>query len=51
GCVERNPDVTLRELQKALEDVCGVYASTATISRTLRRQGMTRMKVRPLTLQ
>ncbi|KIJ58592.1 hypothetical protein HYDPIDRAFT_95132 [Hydnomerulius pinastri MD-312] len=45
GCIERNPDLTLLELQKALQEVCGARGSMATISRTLRRRGFTRKKV------
>ncbi|KIJ57966.1 hypothetical protein HYDPIDRAFT_49569, partial [Hydnomerulius pinastri MD-312] len=35
GCIERSPDLTLQELQKALSEVCDVHVSMATISRTL----------------
>ena len=45
GCIERQPDSTLTELQDHLREVCGVETSTDTIARTLRRRGFTRKRV------
>ena len=45
GCIERQPDMLLVELQDHLHEVCGVVASIGTIARTLHRQGFTMKKV------
>lgn len=45
SCVERTPDIYLRELQQELEAVCGAVASEATIERALKRRGYSRKKV------
>ncbi|KAF8325604.1 hypothetical protein F5887DRAFT_829027, partial [Amanita rubescens] len=45
GCIERQPDIYLKELQDLLREVCHVDASPATISRTLHRRGFTKKKV------
>jgi hypothetical protein len=42
GCIERQPDMTLQELQEQLREVCNTVASTVTIARTLRRRGFIR---------
>ncbi|OJT10703.1 hypothetical protein TRAPUB_12796 [Trametes pubescens] len=45
GCIERQPDLTLEELQTYLLEVCNVKASTMTIWRTLKRRGFSRKMV------
>ncbi|CAE7127108.1 unnamed protein product, partial [Rhizoctonia solani] len=45
GCVHRQPDITLNELQELLFRVCGVEVSTPTIDRSLRQRGLTYKKV------
>ena len=45
GCIERQPDMTLQELQEQLREVCNTITSTVTIARTLRRRGFTQKKV------
>jgi transposase len=44
--VELNPDLTLSEHRKLLEETRGVEVSTATVSRTLKRLGLP-LKKRP----
>jgi hypothetical protein len=46
GCIERQLDILLTELQDHLLEVCDVEVSTATITRTLYRRGFSRKKVR-----
>ncbi|KAG8945188.1 hypothetical protein FRC04_001167 [Tulasnella sp. 424] len=45
GCIERQPDIYLSELQEKLEDARGVVTSVSTIHRTLLRRGFTRKRV------
>ena len=45
-CVERQPDMTLAELQAELRDVCGVDTSVTTVARSLQREGFTMKTVR-----
>ncbi|KAI0738959.1 hypothetical protein C8Q80DRAFT_1112748 [Daedaleopsis nitida] len=46
GCIERQPDAMLAELQTWLLEICNIQASLLTIERTLKRQGFTRKMVR-----
>ena len=41
GCIQRQPDMSLEELQTRLLEVTDIQVSTATIWRTLRRLGYT----------
>jgi hypothetical protein len=45
GCIERQPDMLLVELQDQLHEVCGVVSLIGTIARTLHRQGFTMKRV------
>ena len=45
GCIERQPDIMLVELQDLLHEVCGQEVSISTISRTLGRRGFTYKQV------
>jgi len=45
GCVERQPNMLLSELQDQLEGTCGVRASPVTIHHLLRRRGLSRKRV------
>jgi len=45
GLVERQPDILLSEIGEYLRHICHIDASSATITRTLHRQGFTRKKV------
>ncbi|KAF8872380.1 hypothetical protein BD779DRAFT_1397552, partial [Infundibulicybe gibba] len=45
ACVERQPDILLKELQDQLREVCGAEGSISTIWRTLRRRGFTRKQI------
>lgn len=49
-CVERQPDITLTELQTELREVCGVETSVQTVARTLQREGYTMKTVRSFSL-
>lgn len=46
-CVERQPDISLSELQTDLREVCGVDTSVQTVARSLQREGFTMKTVRP----
>lgn len=45
GCIERQPDMLLVELQNHLCETCNIVASVGTIARTLHRWGFTMKKV------
>ncbi|KAI0746405.1 Homeodomain-like protein [Daedaleopsis nitida] len=45
GCIERQPDAMLAELQTWLLEICNIQASLPTIERTLKRQGFTRKMI------
>jgi hypothetical protein len=45
GCIEKQPDILLEELQTRLREVCEVDVSLNTIKETLRRRGFTRKLV------
>jgi hypothetical protein len=49
-CVERQPDMLLKELQTELQDAYNVETSVQTIARTLQRAGYTMKLVRPIPL-
>ncbi|EGO04538.1 hypothetical protein SERLA73DRAFT_43614, partial [Serpula lacrymans var. lacrymans S7.3] len=48
GCIERQPDMILSELQEQLREVCGTEVSAVAILRTLKRRQFTMKKVSDL---
>ena len=45
GLVERQPDISLTEIQVALHEVCGIDISHATVCCTLKRAGFSQKHV------
>ncbi|KAH8977575.1 Homeodomain-like protein [Lactarius hatsudake] len=46
GCIQRQPDMNLQELQTHLLEATGVHVSTVTVWRTMKRLGYTMKTVR-----